>query len=99
MVSNKGCTIESFFLAISPPLFPLMACRCQHSTPSNTTYAPSFQWSTEYTPCSIDQCEDAQLGEPPHMPPFQFPLAPSHTPLPHRNHSPEYARHDQERAP
>src|SRR6266699_2004899 len=76
-----------------------IACRCQHSIHSNTTYNPSFQRSTEYTPCSIDQCEDAQLDEPPHMPPFPFPLAPSHTRLPHRSHSLEYGRHDQETAP
>src|SRR6266699_7343012 len=76
-----------------------IACRCQHSIHSNTTYNPSFQQSTGYTPYSIDQCEDAQPDEPPHMLPFPFPLAPSHTPLPHKNHSPEYARHDQERAP
>src|SRR5205807_3677237 len=65
----------------------------------NIIVDPSFQRSTEYTPCSIDQCEDAQLDEPPHMPPFQFPLAPSHTPPLHSSHSPEYARHDQETAP
>src|SRR6266567_6775539 len=76
-----------------------IACRCQHSIHSNTTYNPSFQQSTGYTPYSIDQCEDAQPDEPPHMPPFQFPLAPSHTPPLHRSHSPEYTRHDQERAP
>src|SRR5947209_10497933 len=64
----------------------------------NIIVDPSFQQSTEYTPCSIDQCEDAQLAEPPHMPLFPFPLAPSHITPPHRNHSPEYARHTQETA-
>src|SRR3954465_15070740 len=76
-----------------------IACRCQYSIHSNITYNSSFQQSTEYTPCSIDQCEDAQRDEPPHRPPFLFPLAPSHTPPPHRNHSPEYGQHDQETAP
>src|SRR5438270_5569284 len=99
MLSNNGCSITSFFcLTIGPPLFSL---RLPLKDIQNdvTIYAPSFQQPKGYTACSIDQCEDARLDEPPHMPPFPFPLAPSHPPLPHRNHSPEYAPHDQETAP
>src|SRR5438067_13922577 len=76
-----------------------MAASDEYHIRRNIIFDPSFQQPKEYTPCSIDQCEYARLGEPPHMPPFQFPLAPSQTPPPHRNHWPEYAQHDQETAP
>src|SRR6266480_1853280 len=98
MVSNNGCAVGNrFFLPIAH--LPLMACLPLTNTQSSTIFDPSFQQPTGYTACSIDQCEDARPGEPPHTPPFQCPLAPSPTPPPHRNRWPEYARHDQETAP
>src|SRR5437868_7798123 len=68
-------------------------------TRQSLIFDPSFQQSMEHTACSIDQCEDARPAEPPHTPPFPFLLAPSPTPPQHRNHLPEYARHDQETVP
>src|SRR6266487_4338323 len=75
-----------------------MAASDEYHIRRNIIFDPSFQQPKEYTPCSIDQCEDARPGEPPHTPPFQFPLAPSQTPPPHRNRWPVYARQDQETA-
>src|SRR5256885_777840 len=62
---------------------------------TSTTYAPSFQRLRVYTPCSIDQCEDARPGEPLHTPPFQPSRLPSGTPLPYRSHSPVLSQHSQ----
>src|SRR2546421_11572782 len=62
---------------------------------TSTTYAPSFQLLRVYTPCSIDQCEDARPGEPLHTPPFQPSRLPSRTPPPYRPHSPVHSQHSQ----
>src|SRR2546429_1961651 len=62
---------------------------------TSTTYAPSFQLLRVYTPCSIDQCEDARPGELLHTPPFQPSRLPSRTPPLHRHHSPVYSQHSQ----
>src|SRR5216117_788734 len=64
----------------------------------NIIFDSSFQRPTGYTPCSTDQCENAQTDEPPHTPPFPPSPSPSRTPAPHRYQTPVYSQHGQETA-